>query len=194
MLKQMEIEALRRVMTKGSVLVLDKPIKDNFSPKQAGDRFVLDFIDDIGQLHGSWVSGGSMAISYEEDYFHIEPPYTAAYMQQLNAQLENCAVDSKGAITKRVMGYIAGTPVMQIRMDLANSEVYAKVLESGEDPKKSDAFLSYLLEHMTNGKRLRSAYYIFGSGTSSSKIVEWVSSRTTAGIPDVSRLSTLRKK
>lgn len=194
MLKQMQVEALRRVLTKGSVLVLDKPIKDKFSPKQAGDRFVLDFIDDIGQLHGSWISGGNMAISYEEDYFHVEPPYTAAYMQQLNALLPKCAVDSKGTITKRVMGYIAGTPLSKIQMDLANSEVYAKVLASGEDPKKSDAFLSYLLDHMANGKKLKSAYYVFGSGTSCSEIAEWVSSHTSAGISGGSKPATASKK
>lgn len=181
MLKQMEVETLRKVLTKGTVVVLDAPIKDRFSPKASGDRFLLKFIDDMGQLHGSWFSGGSLAISYEEDCFHVEPPYTMAYMKQLKSRLPNCQVDRDGLLMERIMNYPAGTPIMLIQKDLESSEVYAGIVENGENPESSDAFLSVLLQQTSNGGRLEKSYYAFTAGTSSTEILDWVKARASSG-------------
>ncbi len=181
MLKQMEIETLCKVLTKGTVVVLDAPIKDRFSPKASGDRFLLKFIDDMGQLHGSWFSGGSLAISYEEDCFHVEPPYTIAYMKQLKSRLTNCQVDRDGLLMERIMNYPAGTPIMLIRKDLESSEVYAGLVENGEDPESSDEFLSVLQQQTPKGGRLESSYYAFTAGTSSAEILDWIKARKSSG-------------
>lgn len=58
---------------KGTVIELTAPIEDKFSPKPAGARFVVDYIDDRLQLHGSWLEpqSGSIAVIIEEDSFKI---------------------------------------------------------------------------------------------------------------------------
>lgn len=58
---------------KGTVVELTAPIEDTYTPKAAGSRFKVDFIDDILQLHGSWLppESGSMAIDIERDNFRI---------------------------------------------------------------------------------------------------------------------------
>jgi len=57
----------------GTIVELTAPIEDTYTPKAAGSRFRVDYIDDMLQLHGSWLSpeSGSMAISIEEDSFKI---------------------------------------------------------------------------------------------------------------------------
>lgn len=184
MLKQMEVETLRKVLTKGTIVVLDAPIMDRSSPKAAGDRFLLKFIDDMGQLHGSWFSGGSLAISYEEDCFHVEPPYTMAYMKQVKSLLTNCQVDSDGLLMERIMNYPAGTPLTLIRKELESSEVYAGIVENGEDPERSEAFISALLQQTPKGGRLERSYYAFTAGTSSAEILDWIKARTSSGKAD----------
>lgn len=56
---------------KGTKLKLTKAIEDKFTPKGIGDIFTVSFADDYMQLHGSWGSGGSMALIVGEDEFEI---------------------------------------------------------------------------------------------------------------------------
>ncbi len=58
---------------KDTIVELTEPIEDDYSPKKAGDRFRVDFVDDQLQLHGSWLepAKGSMAIVIEKDKFKI---------------------------------------------------------------------------------------------------------------------------
>ena len=57
----------------GTIVELTAPIMDPYTPKSVGSRFRVDRIDDMLQLHGSWLppEKGSMAISIEEDSFKI---------------------------------------------------------------------------------------------------------------------------
>lgn len=55
----------------GTKLRLTKDIEDPYTPKRAGDIFIVDFVDDVGQIHGCWKSGGSMALIPERDSFEI---------------------------------------------------------------------------------------------------------------------------
>lgn len=55
----------------GTKLRLTEPIKDKFTLKEAGDIFTVDFIDDAGQIHGSWASGGSIAVIIGKDKFEV---------------------------------------------------------------------------------------------------------------------------
>lgn len=56
---------------RGMKLKLLSPIEDPFSPKNVGDVMTVEYVDDIGQIHGSWKSGGSLAIIPENDNFTV---------------------------------------------------------------------------------------------------------------------------
>ncbi len=56
---------------RGTRLRLTADLPDRFTPKKAGDIFTVKFVDDAGQLHGRWDSGGSMALIPEVDKFEI---------------------------------------------------------------------------------------------------------------------------
>ena len=56
---------------KGTKLRLTAPIRDRYTPKSAGDILTVDYVDDAGQIHGSWSSGGSMAIIIGVDKFEV---------------------------------------------------------------------------------------------------------------------------
>lgn len=66
-----KVEYYRMRYPHGIKLRLTEPIEDRFTPKEAGDIFTVDYIDDAGQIHGSWQSGGSMAIIIGVDNFEI---------------------------------------------------------------------------------------------------------------------------
>ena len=58
----------------GTVIELTAPIEDSYgSSKPTGSRFIVDFIDDSLQLHGSWLppQSGSIAVLIEYDKFKI---------------------------------------------------------------------------------------------------------------------------
>ena len=61
----------RAMYPAGTVLELTAPINDKYTPKEVGDRFIVSSVDDIGQIHGRFLSGGSMAIIPEVDKFII---------------------------------------------------------------------------------------------------------------------------
>lgn len=56
---------------KGTKLRLTDPINDEYTPKDVGDIFTVSFADDNMQLHGSWSSGGSMALIVGVDSFEV---------------------------------------------------------------------------------------------------------------------------
>ncbi|MBO5031671.1 MAG: DUF4314 domain-containing protein [Lachnospiraceae bacterium] len=64
-------EYLRLRYPHGTRLKLTEDVADEFTPKKAGDIFMVDYIDDAGQIHGNWQSGGSMALIPEIDKFEI---------------------------------------------------------------------------------------------------------------------------
>ncbi len=59
----------------GTVIELTEPINDPYTPKPAGAKFKVDYVDDALQLQGSWLSPerGSMAVDVEHDSFRICP-------------------------------------------------------------------------------------------------------------------------
>ena len=58
---------------KGTVIELTEPINDPYSPKPAGSRFKVDYVDDAFQLQGVWLppQSGSIAVLIEKDSFKI---------------------------------------------------------------------------------------------------------------------------
>lgn len=58
---------------KGTIVELIEPIDDKYSPKPAGSRFKVDYIDDALQLQGHWLppASGSIAIIIEQDKFKV---------------------------------------------------------------------------------------------------------------------------
>lgn len=57
----------------GTIIELTAPIDDEYSPKPAGSRFQVDFVDDALQLQGHWLEPqwGSLAVVIEVDSFKI---------------------------------------------------------------------------------------------------------------------------
>lgn len=65
----LDIKSLREKYPKGTRLMLLSDLDDTYSPHFAGDILTVSYIDDIGQIHGSWKSGGSLALIPEVDNF-----------------------------------------------------------------------------------------------------------------------------
>lgn len=57
----------------GTIIELTSPIDDPYSPKPTGARFRISFVDDMGQLQGSWLppEKGSLAVIPGEDHFKV---------------------------------------------------------------------------------------------------------------------------
>lgn len=66
-----KVEYYRMRYPTGTKLKLTSPIEDPYSPKKIGDIMVVDYIDDMAQIHGNWSSGGNIAIIIEQDNFEI---------------------------------------------------------------------------------------------------------------------------
>ena len=56
---------------KGDRIRLLASIEDPYTPKEAGDTMVVSYVDDAGQIHGTWESGGSIAVIVGVDRFEI---------------------------------------------------------------------------------------------------------------------------
>ena len=69
--RDMLVAQYRAMYPASTVLELTAPINDEYTPKDVGDRFIVSGVDDIGQIHGRFLSGGSMAIIPEVDKFKI---------------------------------------------------------------------------------------------------------------------------
>lgn len=65
----MDINILRERYTKGCKLKLTAPLEDKYSPKAIGDVMIVEYVDDMGNIHGSWQSGGSLALIQGVDSF-----------------------------------------------------------------------------------------------------------------------------
>lgn len=66
-----DIEWYRRLYPKGSKLELLSDLDDPYTPKLAGDIFTVDMVDDAGNIHGSWASGGSLSLIIGVDQFRL---------------------------------------------------------------------------------------------------------------------------
>ena len=67
----MTISEAKEVIKKGMRLRLLSPIDDPYTPKSPGDILTVTWVDDRGQIHGHWKSGGSIAIICDQDEFEI---------------------------------------------------------------------------------------------------------------------------
>lgn len=50
---------------------LTADLDDLYTPKKAGDIFIVSSMDDIGQIHGEFASGGSIVLIPEKDSFEV---------------------------------------------------------------------------------------------------------------------------
>lgn len=66
-----DVADLRERYPKGTRLKLLRGISDPFSPKKRGDAMTVSFVDDAGQIHGAWDSGGSLALIAGLDVFEV---------------------------------------------------------------------------------------------------------------------------
>lgn len=66
-----DVSALREKYPKGTRLRLLRCINDPFSPKKQGDIMTVSFVDDACQIHGTWESGGSIALIVGQDVFEV---------------------------------------------------------------------------------------------------------------------------
>ena len=67
----MDIERYRGLYPKGSKLELLSDLNDPYTPKLGGDIFMVDMIDDAGNIHGSWASGGFLSLIIGVDQFKL---------------------------------------------------------------------------------------------------------------------------
>ena len=65
----MDISTLREEYKEGTKIKLLTDLEDDYSPHLAGDIMTVSYVDDRGQIHGSWKSGGSLALLPEVDNF-----------------------------------------------------------------------------------------------------------------------------
>ena len=65
----LDILTLRKEYTEGTKVRLLTDLEDDYSPHLAGDILTVSYVDDKGQIHGSWKSGGSLALIPEVDNF-----------------------------------------------------------------------------------------------------------------------------
>ena len=68
-----KVDYYRLRYTRGTILELTEPIDDPYSYKPVGSRMKVSYIDDAGQIHGSWLApaSGSIAIIIGKDSFKI---------------------------------------------------------------------------------------------------------------------------
>lgn len=64
-----DVSLLRKQYPRGTRLRLLRGIDDPFSQKEQGDVMTVSFVDDAGQIHGTWDSGGNLALIAGEDDF-----------------------------------------------------------------------------------------------------------------------------
>ncbi|MCI8363915.1 MAG: DUF4314 domain-containing protein [Eubacterium sp.] len=66
-----DVERIREQYPQGTKLRLLKDLDDPYAPKRAGDVMTVSHVDDAGQVHGTWKSGGSLALLYGVDAFDV---------------------------------------------------------------------------------------------------------------------------
>lgn len=67
--KFMDIDKYREKYPEGTVLRLTADLDDPYRPKKAGETCVVKCVDDAGNIHVHWDSGGSVALIIWTDYF-----------------------------------------------------------------------------------------------------------------------------
>jgi hypothetical protein len=72
-MKKSRKEVYEEMYPAETIIELTAPIDDPFSPKEIGDRFKVKFIDDMLQLHGTWLepATGSIAVEIGQDSFRV---------------------------------------------------------------------------------------------------------------------------
>ena len=68
-----ELEEARLKYKKGTIVKLTAPISDPYSPKTAGSKFRVEFIDDGNNIHGCWLppASGTLCLILGVDNFDI---------------------------------------------------------------------------------------------------------------------------
>lgn len=66
-----DVAVLIKKYPQGTRLRLLRGISDPFLPKRQGDIMTVSFVDDAGQIHGTWDSGGSLALIAGLDAFEV---------------------------------------------------------------------------------------------------------------------------
>ena len=68
-----ELEEARLKYKKGTIVQLTAPISDPYSPKTAGSKFRVSYIDDGFNIHGSWLppASGTLCLILGVDNFDI---------------------------------------------------------------------------------------------------------------------------
>lgn len=65
------LEQYREKYKEGVKLRLLSDLKDPYTPKMAGDICTVKYVDDAGNIHVSWKSGGSLSLIIGVDDFEI---------------------------------------------------------------------------------------------------------------------------
>lgn len=68
MMTRNEVQAIRERYPAGTRLELIS-MDDPYTRLQSGDIMVVDFVDDAGQIHGTWSNGSTLALIPDEDSF-----------------------------------------------------------------------------------------------------------------------------
>lgn len=56
---------------RGTKIKLTKTLDDKYNPIREGTIFVVDFVDDIGSIHGTWENGSTIAVIPDVDEFEV---------------------------------------------------------------------------------------------------------------------------
>lgn len=64
-----EVERLREQYPKDTRVVLNTPLDDPYAEQTAGDRAMVELVDDLGQLVCRWDCGSSLSLIPGEDDF-----------------------------------------------------------------------------------------------------------------------------
>lgn len=67
--REQMVKNLKVNYPEGTVIQLISNMDDPFNGKKSGEKGTVKFIDDIGQVHVSWESGGSLALIPGVDSF-----------------------------------------------------------------------------------------------------------------------------
>ena len=157
------IEIMRKKIKKGMILELTSKIEDPYSPKEKGSRFMAEYIDDAGQIHGKWSDGGSIALICGKDDFEIvemneisslyeklikageDPEHNETFLEQLWESMEDIPMDPESEkLEQGFWMFPSGTPKMKIWSWFDERYPYGviKLLNIVEMKKEATPFIS----------------------------------------------------
>ena len=72
-MKNDKLTEAKALYQKGVILELTEALSDPYSPKPKGARFIVDFVDDAMNIHGSWIDpeSGCLSLIIDVDKFRI---------------------------------------------------------------------------------------------------------------------------